>query len=85
MVPVTKKTPCAWYFFSSSSTRGVHTGSGPSSKVSTIRWSGIRSVSAGSVALRASMTGPPSRTCSGTRSVAAGGWIRWSARISLCT
>lgn len=61
-MPVTKKTPWASYFFSSSSTFGVHSGSGPSSKVSTIRWSGMRRVFAGSVVDRASMTGPPSST-----------------------
>lgn len=71
-MPVTKKTAWAWYFFSSSRTFGVHSGSGPSSKVRTILWSGIRRL-VGPPGARASMTGPPPRMRPGTWSVAAGG------------
>lgn len=72
IVPVTKKTACASYSFSLSRTLGVHSGSGPSSKVSTSLWSGTFSA-LGVVVPRASMTGPPLRIRSGTWSVAAGG------------
>ncbi len=82
-MPVTKKTACASCFFSTSRTRGVQVGSGPSSKVRTSRWSGTLRLSVRPA--RVSMTGPPSRIFSGTSVVAAGGWTRWSARISLCT
>ncbi len=82
-MPVTKKTACASCFFSTSSTFGVQVGSGPSSKVSTRRWSGTLSVAA--LPERASITGPPSSISSGTSVVGAYFWMRWSARISLCT
>lgn len=83
IVPVTKKTPCASCSASTSRTFGVHSGSGPSSKVRTSLWSGTEKVAG--LPSRFAMTGPPSMTSSGTWSVAAGGWTRWSARISLCT
>jgi hypothetical protein len=62
--PTTKNVARARCRLSTSRIRGVHRGSGPSSKVSAIVRSGIRWLRG--VVPVASMTGPPSRTAAGT-------------------